>query len=256
MLDEPVYAERAARAADYLLRTLRRGDRLLRAALGGAAQQTAYLDDYACFSAALLDVYEATFEQDYLDRAIAFSAVLLSRFWDEQEGGFFFTSVDHDTLISRSKSAFDGSVPSGNSVAALVLLRLFYLTENQDYLNKAETILRLFYDGMQQNPFGFSNMLCALDFYLRRPKEIVLLAEPTAQDTQILLRQIHGGFIPNKTLACFDPADPPKRGMPSLLEGKSQVDGKLTAYVCHNFTCSLPVKTWEEVQPLISVSGD
>jgi len=252
----PRYLEIARQSVDFILNHLCRDGRLLRSYKDEQAKFNAYLDDYACFSAALLDVYEATFEQDYLDRAIAFSSVLLSRFWDEQEGGFFFTSVDHQRLISRSKSAFDGSVPSGNSVAALLLLRLFYLTENQDYLDKAETILRLFYDGMQENPSGFSNMLCALDFYLRRPKEIVLLAEPTAQDTQILLRQIHGVFIPNKTLACFDPADPPKRGMPSLLEGKAQVAGKLTAYVCHNFTCSLPVKTWEEVQPLVSGSGD
>ena len=250
------YLEIARQSIDFILTHMCRNGRLLRSYKDEQAKFNAYLDDYACFSAALLDVYEATFEQQYLDHAIAFSDVLLSRFWDEQEGGFFFTSVDHETLISRPKSAFDGSIPSGNSVAAQVLLRLFYLTENQDCLDKAETVLRLFYDGMQQNPFGFSNMLCALDFYLRRPKEIVLLAEPTAQDTQILLRRIHGLFVPNKTLSCFDPADPPKRSMPSLLAGKAQVDGKLTAYVCHNFTCSLPVATWEEVQTLISVSGE
>jgi len=248
------YLEIARQSIDFILTHLCREGRLLRSYKDGQAKFNAYLDDYACFSAALLDVYEATFEQQYLDHAIAFSEVLLSRFWDAQEGGFFFTSADHETLISRSKSAFDGSTPSGNSVAALVLLRLFYLTESQDYLTKAETVLRLFYDGMQQNPFGFSNMLCALDFYLRRPQEIVLLGEPTAPDTQILLRQIHGLFIPNKTLACCDPADPPQRGMPSALNGKTQLDGKLTAYVCHNFSCSLPVTTWEDMQRLISAS--
>ena len=248
------YLEIARQSIDFILTHLCREGRLLRSYKDGQAKFNAYLDDYACFSAALLDVYEATFEQQYLDHAIAFSEVLLSRFWDAQEGGFFFTSADHETLISRSKSAFDGSTPSGNSVAALVLLRLFYLTESQDYLTKAETVLRLFYDGMQQNPFGFSNMLCALDFYLRRPQEIVLLGEPTAPDTQILLRQIHGLFIPNKTLSCCDPADPPQRGMPSALNGKTQLDGKLTAYVCHNFSCSLPVTTWEDMQRLISAS--
>ncbi len=254
VLGNPRHLEIARQSIDFILTHLCRDGRLLRSYKDEQAKFNAYLDDYACFSAALLDVYEATFEQEYLDHAIAFSEVLLTRFWDEQEGGFFFTSADHETLISRSKSAFDGSIPSGNSVAAFVLLRLFYLTENQDYLSKAETVLRLFYDGMQQNPFGFSNMLCALDFYLRRPEEIVLLGEPTAPDTQILLRQIHSIFIPNKTLACCDPADPPQRGMPSVLNGKTQLDGKLTAYVCHNFSCSLPVTTWEEMQRLISAS--
>ena len=251
VLGQSGYLEVAQRSIEFVLRHLCHDGRLLRSYKDGQAKFNAYLDDYACFTAALLDVYESTFEQAYLDRAVTFTDVLLSQFWDEQDGGFFFTSADHEALISRSKSAFDGSVPSGNSVAAGVLLRLYYLTEQQDYLTKAETVLRLFYDAIPQNPFGLSNMLCALDFYLRRPQEIVLLGEQSKAETKALLQQIHACFIPNKTLACFDPAQPRPQGVPSLLEGKSQIDNKLTAYVCHNFTCSLPATTWEEVQALL-----
>ena len=249
VLGHPGYLEVARRSIHFVQTALCREGRLLRSYKDGQAKFNAYLDDYACFSAALLDVYEATFEPEYLDRAVAFTDVLLARFWDAQEGGFFFTSSDHEALISRSKSAFDGSVPSGNSVAVSVLLRLYYATEKQDYLTKAEMLLRLFYDALEQNPFGFSNMLCGLDFYLRRPQEIVLLGDPADTETKALLHNIHASFIPNKTLLCFDPAQPPQRGVPGLLAGKTRIDDKLTAYVCHNFVCSLPVTTWEELRP-------
>ena len=251
VLGHPGYLEVARRSIHFVQTALCREGRLLRSYKDGQAKFNAYLDDYACFSAALLDVYEATFEPEYLDRAVAFADVLLARFWDAQEGGFFFTSSDHEALISRSKSAFDGSVPSGNSVAASVLLRLYYATEKQDYLTKAEMLFRLFYDALEQNPFGFSNMLCGLDFYLRRPKEIVLLGDPADTETKALLHNIHASFIPNKTLMCFDPAQPPPRGVPGLLAGKTRIGDKLTAYVCHNFSCSLPVTSWEELRPLI-----
>ena len=194
-------------------------------------------------------MYEATFERSYLERAQEFNETLLSQFWDEKEGGFFFTSSDHEALISRPKSVFDGSIPSGNSVAVFNLLRLSYLTETQDYLSKAEKVLRLFYDAMEQNPFGFSHMLGALDFYLNRPKEIVLLGDKSDRETEDMLRQIHGWYIPNKTLRCLDPRQ--EKQFPSLLAGKSQIEGKLTAYVCHNFTCSLPVTEREALKDLL-----
>ena len=251
VLGHPGYLEVARRSIHFVQTALCREGRLLRSYKDGQAKFNAYLDDYACFSAALLDVYEATFEPEYLDRAVAFTDVLLARFWDAQEGGFFFTSSDHEALISRSKSAFDGSVPSGNSVAVSVLLRLYYATEKQDYLTKAEMLLRLFYDALEQNPFGFSNMLCGLDFYLRRPQEIVLLGDPADTETKALLQNIHASFTPNKTLLCLDPSLPPQHGVPGFLEGKTRIDDRLTAYVCHNFSCSLPVTRWEELRPLI-----
>ncbi len=246
----PRYREIAHRTTEFLFTRLYQDGRLLRSFKDGQAKFNAYLDDYAFFAAALIDLYEATFERFYLERAVEFTDALLARFWDEKEGGFFFTSSDHETLITRSKSAFDGSIPSGNSVAVFNLLRLSYLSDNQDYLAKAEQVLRLFYDAMEQNPFGFSNMLCALDFYLMRPKEVVLLGDKDAPATREMLARIHGMFLPNKTLTCCDPSDP-AAAMPALLTGKTQTDGKLTVYVCHNFTCSLPVTEWGDLKELI-----
>jgi uncharacterized protein YyaL (SSP411 family) len=104
---------------------------------------------------------------------------------------------------------------------------------------------------MEQNPFGFSHMLCALDFYLQRPKEIVLLGEKTAPETKELLARIHALFLPHKTLACFGAAEQTSQKLPSQLAGRTQVDGKLTVYVCHNFTCSLPVTEWGALKELL-----
>ncbi len=250
VLGNPRYLEIARQTTDFLFTQLYREGRLLRSFKDGQAKFNAYLDDYAFFAAALIDLYEATFERSYLERAVEFTDTLLSRFWDEREGGFFFTSSDHETLIARSKSAFDGSIPSGNSVAVFNLLRLSYLTENQDYLMKAEQVLRLFYDAMEQNPFGFSNMLCALDFFLTRPKEVVLLGDKDAPAAREMLARIHGTFLPNKTLTCCDPRDP-SSAIPALLAGRTQIDDKLTIYVCHNFTCSLPVTDWGALKELL-----
>ncbi|MGH9429118.1 MAG: thioredoxin domain-containing protein, partial [Terriglobia bacterium] len=249
VLGHPRYGEIARHNADFLWTRLYRDARLLHSFKDGQARFNAYLDDYAFVAAALVDLYEATFERVYLDRAVALTEILLSRFWDEKEGGFYFTSTDHEALISRSKSAFDGAIPSGNSVAVFTLLRLSFLTENARYLEKAEKTLRLFYDAMEQNPFGFSLMLGALDLYLRRPKEIVILGDPQAAATTALLAQLHSEFIPNKTLRCVDPGRGEK--IPSLVAGRTQVDGKLTVYVCHNFTCSLPVTEWSALRALL-----
>lgn len=251
VLGNPRYLGIARQGVEFILTRLSQGGRLLRTYKDGQAKYNAYLDDYAFLSAAFIDLYEATFERAYLERAVELTDLLIARFWDEKEGGFFFTGNDHEALISRSKSAFDGSIPSGNSVTTFNLLRLSYLTENQTYLVRAEQTLRLFYDAMEQNPFGFSYMLCALDFYLQRPKEIVLLGEKTAPETKEMLARIHDLFLPNKTLACFDASEQTDRKLPSQVAGRTQVEGKLTVYVCHNFTCSLPVTEWGALRELL-----
>jgi uncharacterized protein YyaL (SSP411 family) len=251
VLGLPRYLGIACQATAFLFAHLYENGRLFRSFKDGQAKFNAYLDDYAFFAAALIDLYEATFERVYLDRAVELTEVLIAQFEDQHEGGFFFTSSDHETLISRSKAAFDGSLPSGNSVAVFNLLRLSSLLENPDYLTKAERVLRLFYDAMEQNPFGFSNMLGALDFFLHRPKEIVLLGDKNAAATTEMLGRIHRLFLPNKTIRCLDPQGGAKEKIPSVLAGRTQVDDTLTVYVCHNFTCSLPVTEWGALQELL-----
>jgi uncharacterized protein YyaL (SSP411 family) len=175
---------------------------------------------------------------------------MVREFWDEESGGFFYTGKSHEALISRTKPAFDGSVPSGNAVAAQVLLRLYYYEGNEDYLKKAEKVLRIYYDAMEQQPFGFAHMLAALDFYLEKPKEIVLVGREEDGALQDFLSTIDALYLPNKTLQLIAP-DAPADKIPPLLQGKGQIDGKPTAYVCHDYTCSPPVADAAKLRDLL-----
>jgi uncharacterized protein YyaL (SSP411 family) len=248
ILDEPLYRDVATAAVAFVERTLQRGDRLLSTCKDGIAKLNGYLDDYAFLVAALIDVFEATQERGYLERAVRLADSMITHFWDGSAGGFFFTSDDHETLIVRSKPAFDGSIPSGNSAALRALLRLYHYTANATYLDRAETMLRLFAAPMREQPFGFANMLCAVDFYAQKPREIVVVVPP-ATDPSPLLRRLRATYLPNRTLQVCTPDDTTQLTGP--LQGKSAVGGETTVYVCHNMTCAAPATRWEDVEPLL-----
>ncbi len=244
------YMEMARKATDFVLTHLFKEDRLLCVYKDGTAKLNAYLDDYAYLIAALLDLYEATFEPLYLEQANHLTAIMIEQFWDDGDegGGFFFTGKDHETLISRSKSGFDQSIPSGNAVAAMDLLRLYYLKDSGEYLEKAERILRLFYKPMQENPFGYSSLVSALHFYLETPKQIVLVGDKKSPEARELIRRIHSLYLPNKTLACVDPDRPSGDRLTSVVLGQDGGDRRVKVYVCHRFTCSLPATDWESLR--------
>jgi uncharacterized protein YyaL (SSP411 family) len=231
--------------------------RLLSVYKDGQAKFNGYLDDYAFLTGALLDAFEATFDQSYFALAQQLTTTMLEEFWDEEHGGFFFTGKSHEALIERTKSAYDQAIPSGTAVATKDLLRLYLYTGQAAYLQRAEQVLQLFRRPMEQQPFGFGSLLTTLDFYLQKPQEIVLIGTAGATDTQAMLRAIHRQYVPNKTLLQIDPqqaatvltAFPLLRDM---LAGKTQVDGKATVYVCHNFTCSLPVTEPEALTELLA----
>ena len=248
ILGDARYRDAATDALAFIETHLQRGDRLLSTYKDGVAKLNGYLDDYAFSVAAHLDVFEAVQDRRYLDRAIVLAQAMITHFWDADAGGFFFTSDDHEALIVRSKPAFDGSIPSGNSVALRDLLRLYHYTEDTTYLERAEAMLRLFAAAMREQPFGFANMLCAVDFYAQKPSEVVVLVPPGG-DAADLMQRIRGMYLPNRTLISIatDAATP----LPALLQGKSAIDGKPTVYVCHNMTCTAPATTWDEIEPVL-----
>jgi uncharacterized protein YyaL (SSP411 family) len=241
----------------FLQRHMLRDGRLLSVYKDGQAKLNGYLDDYACLAAALLDAFEATFTPAYFDLAQQLINTMIEEFWDEEQWGFFFTGKSHETLIERTKSVYDQAIPSGTSVATRTLLRLYHYTGKADYLQRAEQVLYLVRQHMEQQPFGVGSMLTTLDFYVRKPQEIVLIGTPDAEDTQTMLRALYQQYIPNKILFQIDPqqATTALEALPLLrdvLTGKAQVDGKATVYVCHNFTCSLPVTDPEELTTLLA----
>jgi uncharacterized protein len=249
LFDDAGYRQVAIDAVAFVERELQRGDRLLSTWKDGSAKLNAHLDDYSFFIAALLDVFEAVQDRRYLEAAQRLMDSTITHFWDAAAGGFFFTSDDHEALIVRSKPSFDGSIPSGNSVAALSLLRLYHYTGVDTYRERAETLLRLFADAMRSQPFGFAALLGAVDFHADGPREIAVVGDPAAPQTKALLQRVRATYIPNRTLLVLDPRDQAPR--PPLLEGKGQLDGQPTVYVCHRMTCSPPATQWEAIEPLL-----
>ncbi len=243
VLDEPRYADAAGRAADFVLTRMNEDGKLLRTYRNGNARLTGYLTDYAFFVEGLLNLYEATFDVRWLDAARALTDNQIARYHDERGGGFFFTATDGEELLARTKDPNDGAVPSGNSVAALNLLRLSVLTGNNDYRVKAESIFRAFAHLVERSPSQFERLLCAVDFYYGQPKEIAVVGPPGHPGTRAMLSAIHGKYRPNKALALARDADAATAlaARIPLLKGKKAIDGKPTAFVCEQYRCKKPV---------------
>ena len=248
--ENPAWIDAAARTVEFIFSDMARGGLLLHTHKDGQSKLLGYLDDYAFLAVGLLDLYEAVLDRTYLDRAIQLTDVLLREFWDERDGGFFFTGKSHEPLISRAKPVFDASIPSGNAMATQLLLRLHHLTGDDRYRTPTEKILRSYYDAMESQPFGFAHMLCVLDFYLQGAKEIVIVGNLAESGVKELIAQVNATYLPNKVLQLARPGTALAAISP-LLQGKSQVDGKPTAYVCQNFTCSAPVTSRNELQALL-----
>jgi hypothetical protein len=250
MSDNAAWKDASRRTVEFIFSKLYRNGLLLHIYKDGEAKLLGYLDDYAFLGIGLLDLYETSFDRTDLARAIELAEIMLREFWDEQDGGFFFTGKSHEPLISRAKPIFDASIPSGNAMATQLLLRLSHITGNTDYRRRAEKVLRCYYDAMESQPFGFAHLLCALDFYLGSPREIVIVGDPREPGVRDLLDQVNSIYLPNKVVQLAAPGAPLGDFSP-LLQGKSQIDGKPTAYVCHNFTCSAPVTSPSEIKSLL-----
>jgi len=244
------YVDAAKRTIEFIFSKLFRDGLLLHSYKDGQAKLIGFLDDYAFTAVGLLDIYESVFDRSALTRAIELAETMLKEFWDDQDGGFFYTGNSHEKLISRAKPVFDASIPSGNAMATQLLLRLHHLTGEQRYYQYAEMVLRSYYEAMENQPYGFAHLLCALDFYLGKPKELVVVGKRGDLDVEDLLTKIHSIYQPNMTIQLASANETLERLSP-LMRGKSQVGGKATVYVCHDFTCSAPVTSWDELKPLI-----
>ena len=246
-LDAPEYVEAAVRCAEFVLEHLRdeRG-RLLRSWRNGVADVPAFADDHALLAAACLALYETTFELRWFEEARSLADELIRLFGDEERGGFFQTGSDAEALVVRPKDLYDNAVPSGNSAAAEVLVRLAMLTGEDSYELAAVDALRLIRNAAAAAPTGFGTALCALDLYLGPSKEIAVVGDPGSEDTLALIREIRTArFLPNAVLAVAAPGDERSRDAIALLSDRPAIDGRPTAYVCERFACKLPVTTPE-----------
>jgi uncharacterized protein YyaL (SSP411 family) len=211
--------------------------------MDGQARNNAYLEDYAFLIAGVLDLYEATGDPSWLERAVELDAILEKHFEDKDQGGYFLTSDDHENLLVREKPAYDGAEPSGNSVAVLNLLRLYEFTTGDGYQKRAERSFRYMADILQSNPVALSEMLLAVDYYLDTPKQIIIVTPSgKRKDAAPMLAVLRSQFVPNRILAVVsegEELESSTRIVP-LLGGKEAMNGQVTAYVCENRVCKLP----------------
>ena len=247
----PAYRAAAEKALTFLLDYAFAHGRVCRTVAGGQGRLNGYLDDAAWLATALLDAFEATAHRWYLEQALAVTESLLSHFWDEAEGGCFFTSHDHERLIQRMKTGTDGAIPSGNAVATSVLLRLFSFTGEERYYERAGRILRVFQTVMAQNPYSASALLCTLDWWLTGPKEIVILGPGEHSVTQAMLTTVQQRYIPNRVVLTVEEAASSGISDLSLMKGKVCLDGRPTAYVCQHRTCSPPVTDAQQLEGML-----
>ncbi|HUK83260.1 MAG TPA: thioredoxin domain-containing protein [Verrucomicrobiae bacterium] len=238
-LDEPKYRAAALNAAHLILTSRIKDGKLMR-----TETVPGMVEDYAFFANGLVDLYETDFDPQWLLKAIELSDTMLKLFYDPKDGGFFQTDGRDASVLVRSKEDYDGAEPSGNSMATLLLLRLAQFTDRDDYRKAAERTLTAFSPLMQRAPHVVPQMLCALDLYLSKPKQIIIAGK--SDDT--MLRVIREKFLPNKIVAH---ADQRLVKLMPYIKDMTPVDGKATAYVCEDFVCQLPTNDIEALRKLL-----
>ena len=241
VLEDPADAATAAAAATYVLDHMMQGDRLQRSALEGEAGGEAYLDDYAAMIGGLLDLYEATFDPRWLRAAIALERVVDAHFRDQTDGGYFLSADDAEALLVRTKPDYDGAEPSANSLMLLDLLRLHELTGDDRYRSRAADLLRAFTTKLGGSPDDLPAMLGGLDFWLDRPKEIVIAAPGGPADAAPFLDRLRAVYLPNRVVTVVNDGNRAQLApLAPIVADKTAHSGKPTAYVCEQRVCALP----------------
>jgi hypothetical protein len=233
VLGDAALIDAARRTAAFVLDHMRGPDgRLFRTWKAGRARFPGTLDDHALMADGLIALYEASGEARWLEEAHRLTTLAVDLFYDAGERAFYLTAASDPGLVERPVSTFDHAVPSGMSVMLENLVRLGDVTGEARLVTIAESVLAAYYRRASENPFGFANLLNALDLYQERPSEIVVAGEPTA-----LLAAVAEVYLPNRVIVRAETAPPL---LASLVAGKTPVDGRPAAYVCRDFTCRRP----------------
>jgi uncharacterized protein YyaL (SSP411 family) len=240
VLDEPRYLVAAERCMAFVLERLRQPDGRLHATWRlGRAQHNAGLDDYAFVIAALIDLYESSFEERWLREALALSELVEQQFADADSGGYFTTGVDHEALIARLRSVHDGALPSGLGVHALNLLRLAAISGQPELLLRARDALSAQAALATRHPQAFSQLLIALDFSLAPARQVVVAGEPDAPGVKAFLRRVRASARPQRVVVCASKGT--DQALVPLAADKPAGPSGARAYVCFDFVCQAPV---------------
>ncbi|MBI5560380.1 MAG: thioredoxin domain-containing protein [Deltaproteobacteria bacterium] len=253
VFDSPVYRDGAKKAAGFILDNLFAGGALLHRFRDGDAAIAGNLNDYACLTMGLLELFEATFEAGYLKRALELNNLMTGRFWDSDKGAFYFADREGEELLFRQKESLDHAIPSGNSLAMANLLRIASITGRSEFAGMADTLSRAFSDKVIRYPSMHTAFLSAVDFALGPSYHVVVAGGQGKEDTKKMMSALRNEFIPNKTVI-FKPEGEESPYIASLLpelKGFKSIDGKAAAYVCAGGACQPPVTSADRLLELL-----
>ncbi len=241
----------AVNAAEFVInKMISKNGRLLHRFRENEAGIQANVDDYAFFIQGLLDLYEASFEVKYLEKAFSLNEDLIKYFWNDKTGGFYFTPFDGEKLLIRQMEIYDGAVPSGNSIALLNLLRIGRYSGNNEYGNKAERLIRIFSASVKRNAFAFTQFLVGLEFAFGKTKEILIAGKKDSNKTKKIINAVNEFYIPNKIIILNDDAGNLKRLVPFISNYKIN-EGDVYVYICENYVCNLPVDSLNDLKKML-----
>jgi uncharacterized protein YyaL (SSP411 family) len=243
VFESPDYVRAAKKSADFILNRMHREDgRLLHRFKDDEPAILAHVDDYAFFIWGLIELYEATFDVEYLRAALKLNDEMIQYFWDGKDGGFYHTPVDGENLIVRQKVIHEGAIPSGNSIAMWNMLRLGLLSSDAKLLDRASQTGSAFFNTVRHSPAAYAQLMVAFDLAFGPSYEVVVAGISGAEDTKSMLRALHSYFIPN-TVIMFRPTEedlPEIAEIAEFTKDHKGIDGKATAYVCVRDACKLP----------------
>lgn len=248
-------ADRAKKATDFLLDTMQKDGRLLHRFRDGEAAIYANIDDYAFLIWGLIELYEATFEAEYLQTALSLNSDMIKRFWDHKHGGFYFTPEDGEHLMVRQKQFQDGALPSGNSVCMWNLARLSYITANSDFEQMASEIMKVIAHRVNQFPQSYTHLMVALDLLIGRHHEVVVVGDLKKRDTQCMIRAIMNRFFPH-IVVLFRSHSRDESGIVRLapyVQHHKALNNKATAYICIDTHCKAPTNN---IQQMLSILAE
>ena len=245
---EKSFLEAAENCIKFIEKNLTKDGELLRTYKDGKGKIKGYLDDYAFLVNSLLDVFEVNPNSKFLDLALSHANYLIEHFWDSNDNSFFLTADNSEKLIIRPKSNYDLSLPSGNSVAATALLRLYHLTQEKKFLDISIKIMQSQGIKAAENPFGFGQLLNTIFLYLQKPIEITLLNTKNKEIFETLTKK----FLPESIFITFKNEEQVKElEKYSFFQGKKFDKSDTTVYVCKDFTCSTPLRSIQEIEKLL-----
>lgn len=254
-LGNALYTQAAARSLEFILSKMfveqHGSKRLLHRYRAGDAAISAFLDDYAFLAWGAFELYQTTFNLKYLETTLFLCDEMLRLFENTNSGGFYFSANDNETLIVRTQEAYDGAIPSGNSIAASVLARVGKLTSRKHYIHAAERTITHFAQYLERHPTGFAQMLIAHDFLTNATQEIIIAGAPNNPVTHDFLRSVAEAYLPYAVVA-YNHTPHEIKHFIEQAEYQTAHNGAATVYFCENFTCHAPMT---DIDAVLSALG-